>query len=235
MIKKLKCYISNNAIVNIIYRKFGRTPRKGVIDKSVLINFLPKNPIIIEAGAHLGYDTIELAKIFPKGHIFAFEPVTDIFSQLVENTKLYPNITCQQFALGSNNGSCTIFISDGESDASSSLLLPKEHLDFHPNVTFNNTEIVALTTIDSWVSKMGLNHIDFLWLDLQGMELSVLRASPKVLENVKAIYTEVCFRPFYENAGLYPDLKKFLRNAGFKVSKAFHVWRDEGNVLFIKK
>ena len=39
---------------------------KGVIPKKYFKSFLPENPIILEAGAHKGSDTVELAKICRK-------------------------------------------------------------------------------------------------------------------------------------------------------------------------
>jgi FkbM family methyltransferase len=56
------------------------------ISKEFIKHFLPINPIIIDAGAHIGVDTIEMSKIWRKGQIYAFEPVPTLFAELVKNT-----------------------------------------------------------------------------------------------------------------------------------------------------
>ena len=57
------------------------------ISKSLLKKYLPKNAIMIDCGAHVGSDSIELARIFPQSMVHSFEPVPAIFSQLKKNTQ----------------------------------------------------------------------------------------------------------------------------------------------------
>ena len=47
--------------------------------------FLPKNPVIVEAGAHIGRDTLKMHAIWPQATIHAFEPVPPLFKQLKKN------------------------------------------------------------------------------------------------------------------------------------------------------
>jgi FkbM family methyltransferase len=204
------------------------------INKQLLKKYLPPDPVIVEAGAHIGIDTIELACVFPKGKIYAFEPVSHIYEKLLNNTKSYNNIHCQKLALGDQNKMGEIFISSGLSDGSSSLLLPKDHLIYHPEVNFEIKEAVIISTLDSWCDDHGIHKVDLLWLDLQGMELSVLKSSPKILKTVKALFTEVNIVPLYENSNLYPEYREWLINQNFKIEAEFIFWQDAGNVLFIK-
>ena len=57
---------------------------KGVLPKKYFLKFLPENPVILEAGAHKGKDTVEMAKLWPAGTIHAFEPVPSLFKKLGE-------------------------------------------------------------------------------------------------------------------------------------------------------
>lgn len=52
------------------------------ISKEYIAQFLPPNPIIIEAGAHIGRDTKKMARQWPNAHIHAFEPVPALFEIL---------------------------------------------------------------------------------------------------------------------------------------------------------
>ncbi|MDD3083570.1 MAG: FkbM family methyltransferase [Candidatus ainarchaeum sp.] len=228
-------------IVFKYFKNFLRVHFKSLIKKDSLIskeyisNFLPEKSIIVEAGAHVGLDTIEMAKAFPKARIFAFEPVPNIFEQLKKNTLRYKNITCVQLGLSDKNGFSNIFVSSGASDGSSSLLKPKEHLKLHPKVKFDNSIKIETITLDSWIKKNNIEKIDFLWLDLQGMEYKVLKKSEKLLKSVKGIFAEVSLVENYSGGVLYDKLKDFLIKNNFVVDKEEIIWEDGGNVLFLKK
>jgi 2-O-methyltransferase len=223
-------------MINRLTRLFrGSDPKLGEISKSYIAKFLPEEPIIIEAGAHVGVDTLEMSKLWPLGHIHAFEPIPAIFQSLKENTSKSRNVTCYPLALSDSNGTADIFVSGGTSDGSSSLLAPKEHLTEHPSVTFTNKIAVSTVTIDKWALEENIKRIDFLWLDMQGYEFNVLKASPDILESVLVIHTEVSLKHIYENAPLYPELRQWIESKGFEVKFEALPWKDAGNILFVRK
>ncbi len=197
-------------------------------------SLLPDNPVIIDCGAHIGADTVKLAKI--KGSkIYAFEAAKDIFSQLKENTRLFPNITCFNVALGTADGTADFHISSGGSDGSSSLLVPKDHLTTYPDVHFNTTEKVRVQKLDTWAVENGIEKVDMLWLDMQGAEEMTLRASSTILKTVKLIHTEVSTIETYEGVQTYQGFKDYLIGEGFKVVvEAIPEHYDMGNVLFCR-
>lgn len=205
------------------------------ISKAELKKYLPANPVIIDCGAHIGSDSVELARIFPNARIHCFEPVPDIFAKLKHNTKGYSNITCYQLALSVENGRTDMFVSSGNSDASSSLLQPTGHLETHPDVFFDNKISVETVTLDEWIRKNNIGKVDFLWLDMQGFELPMLQASEKALASVSCIHTEVSLIETYKNAVLYTGYKKWLESKGFRaVIEALPTGADMGNVLFAR-
>jgi len=206
----------------------------GTVPKSYIKRFLPSNPVIVEAGAHIGTDTLEMAKIWPSGTIYAFEPIPELFKQLEMNVHNINNIKCYPFALSHTVESSTMYVSSGSSDGSSSLLSPKEHLREHPDVEFLDTIQVNTITLDVWAEKYGITHVDFLWLDIQGHELSVLKAAQNILKTIRAIYTEVHLVDSYEGGALYPELRSWLESYGFRVEHEALPWPDGGNVLFVK-
>jgi FkbM family methyltransferase len=208
--------------------------QKGVINKDVIAQYLPKNPVIIEAGAHIGFDTEELARRFPEGTIYAFEPVPDIFKQLVERTHPYKNVHCIPFALSDKVGYFMMYVSSGLSDGSSSLFRPKSHLKDHPDVIFDKTIHVPCITLDYWMKTTNIEKVDLLWLDMQGYELNALKAGTVVLESALAIYTEVNLKEVYEGAPLYGELRDWLEAHNYKVVTEELSWEDSGNVLFVR-
>ena len=206
-----------------------------VIDKAMFLKFLPINPIIIDCGAHIGLDTIELAKI-SGSNIYAFEAVEEVYTQLLNNTCNVPNIKCFNLALNSYDGTADFFISSGSSDGSSSLLQPKEHINDHPDVYFHKINKVTCRKLDTWALENDIKKVDMLWLDMQGAEQQMLTASSKILETVIVIHSEVSTKETYEGVVSYKWYKKFLKDKGFSVIvEAIPKGYDMGNVLFVRK
>lgn len=204
------------------------------ISLEYIAGFLPADPVIVEAGAHVGIDSLSMASRWPKGTIHAFEPVPTLYEKLNENVKCFDNIHCYPYALGDSNTIAELHISSGDSDGSSSLLIPKEHLTEHPSVTFNTSIDICTITLDSWAEERGISYIDFLWLDMQGYELNALKSAISILPTVRAIHTEVSLKEMYQGAPLYAELRQWLYEQDFRVCLESLPWEDMGNVLFVR-
>jgi len=219
-------------IIDRIIRK--KKHLKGEIPLEFIGQFLPDNPIILEAGAHIGTDTLKMATYWPHSIIHAFEPVPAVLKELEGRIASFTNVYCYPLALSNTSGETTLFVSNGESNGSSSLLPPKEHLIIHPSVSFDEKILVKTITIDDWARISNIQKVDFLWLDLQGVELKVLKSGTELLKSVKVIYTEVSLVENYEGGELYSDLREWLEFKGFRVVREELPWVDMGNVLFVR-
>ena len=194
---------------------------------------------ILEAGAANGVDTVEFATFFPYATIYAFEPVRKNYEALCLAVKGKNNVKTFKLALAEENGESKIHVSHNKEvgttlATSSSLLRPKEHINFHPHIEFVTSEKVRATTIDKWAEENGVDHIDIMWLDMQGIEYQVLRASPRMLKTAKVIYSEVSLKELYEGSILYDQYKQWMSAQGFRVDKEELLWEDAGNVLFVR-
>jgi FkbM family methyltransferase len=196
---------------------------------------LGDSPTIVEAGAHNGLDTLCLSRLFSRGTVHAFEPVTELFATLRKRTQGAANVRTYNAALGARSGRATLHVSGGRSDGSSSLLRPTGHLQFHPGVTFPASLEVPCVSLDDWARQHGIAGVDLIWFDLQGLEFDVLSASSLVLPTVKAIYTEVSLEEMYEGSCLYPEYRCWLESRGFRVVAEDLRWADMGNVLFARR
>lgn len=203
-------------------------------NKRLIGTLIPKKAIILEAGAHVGNDTAEMARLWPDATIHAFEPVPHLFSKLTQNTSRYPNVYRYQVALSDTSGFQTLHVSQGASDEASSLLQPKEHVHILPTVTFNKNIQVKTITLDTWAKQNKISHIDFMWLDMQGMEYNVLKKSRTIFPKVRLLYTEVNLKENYTGVTLYKKFKKWLIARGMipKIENIY--WKDQGNALFIR-
>ncbi len=211
-------------------------PSIGVVPKDYIRKFLPPNPVVVEAGAHAGHDTVTFARQWKGAEIHAFEPVPSLWKALCQNTAGHGNVYCYPLALAEGPGWswCDLNLSEGASNASSSVLPPKEHLQIHPDVHFLKKIRAPSVSLDAWAEQWCVPRIDFLWLDLQGLELQVLKGGQTALKNVSALYCEVNLIENYEGASLYPVLRTWLEQQGFKVEREELPWKDSGNVLFIR-
>ena len=57
---------------------------------------------------------------------------------------------------------------------------------------------------------------DFIKLDVQGAELTILEHAPEVLAGALVVHTEVEFLPLYEGQPLFSEVELHLRQAGFQ-------------------
>jgi FkbM family methyltransferase len=236
ILEKITLKLSIEKIFFLEQRMGWKTPADQYnIPKFLLRKFLPADPVIIDCGACDGTDSIELARIFPHASIHSFEPVPQVFNALTRNTRKYRNVHCYQMALSNATGKANMHISSGASYGSSSLLAPKTHLNDHPTVFFENTIEVNTITLDDWADSQHLSRVDFLWLDMQGFEYEMLRASNRIIDTIKAIHTEVSVKETYEQVKLYPAFRQWAEEKGFRVFReAVPDGTDMGNVLFVR-
>jgi 2-O-methyltransferase len=199
---------------------------------------LPPTPVIIEAGAFDGGNTREFLEHWPGGKVYAFEPVPTAFQRLQTVAEEFSgHVFPQPLAVGRKAGMALMHVSQtaaGGGEQSSSLLPPAATLEEFPYVEFTGvTTEVEVVTLDAWAQERGVERVDFLWLDLQGLELDALRGAEGLLRDCSAIHCEVQNLALYEGAPLYPEVRAWLMDHGFcPVREA--IFRRGGNVLFAR-
>ena len=161
---------------------------------SIIAPFLPDNPYVLEAGAHSGEDTVLFARKWPHGLIFAFEPVPRFYQNIIKNLRDHKIANVRAFPIGlfSSTGDHTFYYSQNCGGASS--FLPEGNM---PETNYNDVQMtLPCMTLDDWASFYSVDHIDFMWLDMEGAEYYMLSASPKILQTTKVILSEINFKSF---------------------------------------
>lgn len=206
-------------------------------------DYLPPDPIIVEAGGFDGGDSLKMAFFWPYGQIYTFEPVPELFQEIKAISENCPNIHPYQIALSDSIGQATFYLSVFASDpshvsASSSLLPPKKHLRHAPHIKFPSTLEVPTITLDAWAKDEGIDHVDFLWLDMQGYELNMIKASD-LAKNARAIWMEVEFVEAYAGQYLFKDVLSWMEANDFQLAATnFNLKNPKswcGDALFVKK
>jgi FkbM family methyltransferase len=100
---------------------------------------------------------------------------------------------------------------------SSSILKLHKHSILHPEVKVIKEIKVKSYTINSLFQQdYDIKNFNFMNLDIQGAELLALKGSDKILQNIKAIYTEINYDEVYKDCALINDLDEYLKKFNFK-------------------
>lgn len=187
---------------------------------------------VVHIGAHYGE---EIQEYVDNGiqKITVFEPLSKNFEVLAERLQdVNADIQGYQTALGSERGTATMYLSSNEAQ-SSSILKPKEHLEHHPDVTFDGTEEVEVSLLDDY----DLGESNFINMDVQGYELEVLKGGTETLKRVDYVYCEVNRGEMYENNAMIDDIDEYLGGYGFERVETYwpETWYKWGDALYIKK
>lgn len=204
----------------------------------VVAFYLPSDPIVFEAGANNGVDSVKLAEQWPLGKIISFEPIPNQFASYQQRAAAYDNMYGYNLAVGEYNGTAKFYVcwgtggKDPKYEGASSLLKPSEGMKIH----YMGPEIeVPCVVLDDWCRENNVDHIDFMWLDLEGFELQLLKSSPNILKTVKVIFTETNSFRFREGTTLYPMLKSFLKSQGFVMVAHWFMEGIQGNAVFVRQ
>ncbi len=141
--------------------------------------FLKPGATAIDVGANIGSLTLPLADIVgDKGMVIAFEPERINFYTLCGNVSLNSrkNIFCFQQAIGAKQDNIKVPELNEDTTNYGGLELHKEHR----NVACYR---VPLNTLDN----IKLKSCDFIKVDVEGMELDVLKGARQTIEKFKPI------------------------------------------------
>lgn len=198
--------------------------------------FVSNTPNILEAGAHNGESTQQLLKNWPQATLYAFEPNPTAYEKLKLVASKYTNVFTYPFALYDSNGVVSFYVQTKYNNDGASSLLMANPSPAYKDLYEEKKITVTCTTLDSWAKKHNVQAIDFMWLDMEGVELQVLKAVEQILKTTKAIYTETNFQEFRLGMTQFKNLHDFLISKGFEViyheSSNFQI---QGDALFVRK
>jgi len=185
------------------------------------------NPIIIEIGANIGQSTIEFIKVMPKARIYCFEPDPRAAAKLRQKiSSIQADVKIFECAVGDFNGTVSFHQSSGEGDQkdwdqSGSIREPKNHSIAWPWVKFQSKIEVPIVRLDDWAIEQGIVDVDFIWADVQGAEIDLIKGAKKILESSRFFYTKYSNDEWYEGQADLKQLYEALDN--FSVCRIFRM------------
>ena len=139
-----------------------------------------KNPILFDVGLNEGNYSSQLLKAFPEARLFAFEPVATNFERARERLPNGRALTLENKAISDAPGHIDIYDyadRDGSSHASPyKAAITEQH--GAEEVASHHVECV---TLDQYCADKNIDKIDFIKIDTEGHELSVLKGGKRLI------------------------------------------------------
>ena len=182
-------------------------------EAAFVAKFLRPRMTVLDVGAHHGLYTLLASKCVGRsGRVIAFEPSPRERRRLAQHLRINRcrNVVVQPCALGDRAGSADLFLVEGIHDWCNSLRLP--------NVEERTSRVtVEVRRLDDVLERIGWPRVDFIKLDVEGAELSVLNGAGQLLRGdfrpaILAEVQDVRTAPWGYAAR---EIVRFLANAGY--------------------
>ena len=189
------------------------TNGEALLLNKVVADISLRDCVVFDIGANIGDWSSYLLTLKPNAYIHMFEPSHKTFHELCR--KSWPkNITFNNFALGSKIENLSLNV-QGTAGTNS----------FHDRSSTLGTmdnELVHISTLDQYCGEHSIKHIDFMKIDVEGHELSVLEGAQGMLSNGAISVVQ------FEYGGTFLDARIQLNDAwhllasfGYRIAKVY--------------
>ena len=149
----------------------------------LFLQLLQKGFTVIDVGANVGFFTLLAAKLVEKeGTVLAFEPEPTSFSLLSGSVlrNNFSNVKLSQKCVSDIDGRRTLYLSS------------TRHRGMHSIIRDSGGTSVTVpsTRLDTEVSRLGIDHVDLLKIDVEGAELEVLKGIGDQCPSIKRMLVE---------------------------------------------
>ena len=175
----------------------------------------------LDIGANMGALSIPLARVYPKRKFYCFEAQRQVYQQLCGNAVLNAttNIYPYHMAIGNPQGqgeTISVPVPDYFRDANIGSVTLDKRIDLANGWTYDAYENVALLKIDD----LGLANIGVIKIDVEGMELDVLRGMKETL--MRCNYPSILFEIWRDEKYDWVEAEKneivkFLKELDYRV------------------
>ncbi|KVE31737.1 methyltransferase FkbM [Burkholderia sp. TSV86] len=167
--------------------------------------------VAIDCGANIGVHTVEFARALEgAGEVISIEAQRPVYYALCGNIAINNclNVEAKNAAIGDTNGTLKIPNVDyhkKSSFGSLELIEGKGNEDIGQCVDYNSGYDVPLITIDS----LNCSEIDLVKIDVEGMEMSVLKGASKTLNSSRPVMFVEKIKSDFDEMLMYLASKKY--------------------------
>ncbi|MDR2268369.1 MAG: FkbM family methyltransferase [Holosporaceae bacterium] len=174
---------------------------KSIFSETIL-DMCHSNDVVVEVGAHFGYNSVLLGKKVKDGKVYCLEPNSSIFSYLRKNiiiNDLESVCILKNVAISGVKGDCVI----------------EDYFTILGSHNKQNTIHVSCNTLDNEI-KERINSVNLLAIDIPGMEFLILSGAAKMLSESADIVVVVTFNKeeSSKRVDIAGELKR-LHSSGF--------------------
>ncbi len=178
--------------------------------------------LVLDVGANHGQYTRLLRQSGYGGRIISYEPIPEVFDELVHTFRDDKQWQGENCALSRVAGRSAFHVS--KNTVSSSLLnVTGLTTEVEPGTTLERNINVEIRTLDDELAKNPSEERIHLKLDVQGGELDALVGGKNALSRINSVECELSFASLYSGQPLYFEVGEFLHRMNFRA-----VWFDRG-------
>ncbi len=176
-------------------------------------NIIPN--VVFDVGSHDPYDIPAMIhSLYPNTGIYCFEASSKVFYDHFTCNLPIKNVHAYNIAISDVEGEL-VFFEVEQSDYSGSICEPiyEKHKEYW-NFTYHKEKVFS-RTMDYVITKIGIEEIDLLHMDVQGAELKVMKGL--TLIKPKIIFAEACEFHTYDTNTTREDFTEYIVNLGYSV------------------
>lgn len=189
------------------------------LDNEIKIRELLKkdDPIILECGSNEGRTSVGFLERFSKIQLFCFEPDP---RNILKFRKNIQDSRCEliEAAVSHIDGEILLSQSGGyrpgqsnhEDTDSSSIKGTVQHVKLHPWIKYRKPIQVKSIRLDTWRENQKIEHIDFIWADVEGAEEELIIGARETLKHTAYFYTEYSNNEAYDKEITLSEIEELL-------------------------
>jgi FkbM family methyltransferase len=146
-----------------------------------LFSFLKPDFVVLDIGANIGYTTLNFANYCRQGFVYGYEPDALSFSKLERNLSLnhFSNVIINRKGLGERAAELRLVTINRHHTGMNRILSPstKEY----------ESEKIEVVRIDDEVTRLNINTINLIKIDVEGYEWNVLQGAEGSIQKFRPI------------------------------------------------
>ena len=190
---------------------------------------------VLHVGAHTGQE-LDMYEAEGFTRVIWFEPNDKIFAILQANIAEYDNHAAYNIGIHDTLKTAVLHISSNDGQ-SSSLLALGTHKRHYPRIRYVRDQEITLMRMDDFLhdNSIDINEFNCLNVDVQGVELNVLKSFGGLLGKLDYIYAEVNTEELYVGADLLPKVDSYLNAFEFERVAIYMTPKKWGDAFYVKK
>ncbi len=163
---------------------------------------------ILDIGANIGTTSLYFASLNANAKIISFEPHPDTFKRAEENIKLnsFRNIELLNIGLGEQKAELKLYEVNENNPGMNRILAEETNLPY---------KIIQVDLLDKIMEEKNTPPVDFIKIDVEGFEYSVLKGGANTLKNKPVLFIELDDNNLRENNSTAEELIKMLYAIGY--------------------